>query len=87
MFRNRLNLKKDALSFIDKISKRLWCIQIKTAIRTIQSHVNKEHLQKYLDEYFYRLNRSIYKDSIFDNIFKRLVAHPHRGWKQIVVIK
>lgn len=55
--------------------------QIKTAIRTIQSHVNKQHLQKYLDEHFYRLNRSIYKDSIFDNIFKRLVAHPHRGWK------
>jgi ISXO2-like transposase domain/Transposase zinc-ribbon domain len=61
--------------------------QIKTAIRTIQSHVNKGHLQKYLDEYFYRLNRSIYKNSIFDNIFKRLVSHPHRGWKQIVVIK
>lgn len=61
--------------------------QIKTGIRTIQSHVKKEHLQKYLDEYFYRLNRSIYKDSIFDNIFKRLVSHPHRGWKQIVVIK
>ncbi|WP_158728025.1 MULTISPECIES: IS1595 family transposase [unclassified Flavobacterium] len=61
--------------------------QVKTAIRTIQSHVKKEHLQKYLDEYFYRLNRSIYKDSIFDNIFKRLVSHPHQGWKQIVVIK
>lgn len=61
--------------------------QIKTAIRTIQTHVHKEHLQKYLDEYFYRLNRSIYKESIFDNIFKRLVAHNHKGWKQIVVTK
>jgi hypothetical protein len=61
--------------------------QIKTGIRTIQSHVKKEHLQKYLDEYFYRLSRLIHKDSIFDNIFKRLVSHPHQGWKQIVVIK
>ena len=43
--------------------------QIKTAIRTIETHVKKEHLQKYLNEYFYRLNRLIYKDIIFDNIF------------------
>ncbi|MEN9907359.1 MAG: hypothetical protein RLZZ540_500 [Bacteroidota bacterium] len=61
--------------------------QVKTAITTIQSRVKKEHLQKYSNEYFYRLNRSIYKDSIFDNIFKRLVSDPHQGWKQMVVIK
>lgn len=61
--------------------------QIKTALRTIQTHVSKWHLQKYLDEYFYRLNRSIFKETIFDNIFKRMVAHQHRGWKQIVVVK
>lgn len=29
--------------------------QIKSALRTIQTHVKKQHLQKYLDEYFYRL--------------------------------
>ncbi len=61
--------------------------QIKTAVRTIQTHVCKDYLQKYLDEYFYRLNRSLFKETIFDNLFKRLVAHNHRGWKQIVVIK
>lgn len=61
--------------------------QVKSGIRTIQTHVMKEHLQKYLDEFFYRLNRSIHKDSIFDNIFKRMVEHPHQGWKQIVVSK
>ena len=59
--------------------------QIKTTVRTIQTHVKKEHLQKYLDEYFYRLNRSLFKQTIFDNLFKRLVAHHHQGWKQIVV--
>jgi len=61
--------------------------QIKTNIRTIQTHVQKGHLQKYLDEYFYRLNRSLFKETIFDNLFKRLVRHPHKGWKQIVVTK
>ena len=61
--------------------------QIKSALRTIQTHVKKEHLQKYLDEYFYRLNRSIFKETIFDNLFRRLVKHKHYGWNQIVVIK
>ena len=61
--------------------------QIKSTLRTIQTHVKKEHLQKYLDEYFYRLNRSIFKETIFDNLFRRLVNHKHYGWNQIVVIK
>jgi hypothetical protein len=61
--------------------------QIKSGIRTIQTHVNIGHLQKYLDEYFYRLNRSIFKDTIFDNLFKRVVAHQKSSWLQIVLAK
>ncbi|MET4084147.1 hypothetical protein ABIB40_004121, partial [Pedobacter sp. UYP30] len=57
------------------------------AVRTIQTHVHKYHLQKYLDEYFYRLNRSIFKKTIFDNLFKRMIKHQHIGWKSIVVPK
>lgn len=51
--------------------------QIKSGLRTIQSHVEKGHLQKYLDEYFYKLNRSLFKETIFDNLFKRLVERSH----------
>jgi len=61
--------------------------QIKSGIRTIQTHVDKGHLQKYLDEFFYRLNRSIFKDFIFDNLIKRLVAQRHYSWNQIVLVK
>lgn len=61
--------------------------QIKSGLRTIQTHVNIGHLQKYLDEYFYRLNRSIHKETIFDNLFKRLVKHEHFQWAQIVLSK
>ena len=61
--------------------------QIKSGIRTTQSHVDKGHLQKYLDEYFYKLNRSQFKDTIFDNLFKRMVNHNHRGWQKIVLSK
>lgn len=51
--------------------------QIKSALRTIQTHVKKQHLQRYSDEYFYRLNRSVFKETIFDNLFRRLVSHKH----------
>jgi hypothetical protein len=44
-------------------------------------------LQKYLDEYFYRLNRLLFKETIFDNLFKRLVNHEHNQWSQIVLNK
>jgi hypothetical protein len=60
--------------------------QIKSGIRTIQTHT-KGHLQRYLDEYFYRLNRSIFKNTIFDNLFKRMVMHINLNWSQIVLIK
>jgi len=60
--------------------------QIKSGIRTIQTHVSKGHLQRYLDEYFYRLNRSIFKETIFDNLFKRLVAHQKCDWAKIVLV-
>jgi transposase-like protein len=61
--------------------------QIKSGIRAIQTHVNIGHLQRYLDEYFYRLNRSLFKETIFDNLFKRLVNHEHNKWSQIVLNK
>jgi transposase-like protein len=61
--------------------------QIKSWIRTIQSHVDKGHLQKYLDEYCYRLNRSIHKQTIFHNLFCRMVKHKPVGWNEVVLTK
>jgi len=61
--------------------------QLKSWIRTIQTHVHKHHLQKYLDEFFYRLNRSIHKETIFDNLIRRMIVHEWVGWKEIVVPK
>jgi len=61
--------------------------QLKSGIRTIQTHVHRFHLQKYLDEYFYRLNRSIYKETIFDNLIRRMMNHPWVSWKSLVVPK
>jgi hypothetical protein len=61
--------------------------QIKSEIRTIQTHVNRGHLQKYLDEYFFRLNRSIYKETIFNKLFERMVNHSLVFEKNLVLTK
>jgi hypothetical protein len=61
--------------------------QVKSGIRTIQTHVNKGHLQKYLDEYFFRLNRSIHKKTIFHKLVLRMLAHQPVPWSQIVLSK
>jgi hypothetical protein len=61
--------------------------QIKSGLRTIQTHVKRGHLQKYLDEYFFRLNRSIYKETIFNKLFERMVNHKLVLGKELVLTK
>ncbi len=48
--------------------------QIKTWLRTTFSWVHKNHINRYLDEYSFRINRSISKQTIFHNLIKRMVA-------------
>lgn len=47
--------------------------QVKSWIRTTFSWVSKENIDRYLDEYSYRLNRSQSKSTIFHNLIKRMV--------------
>jgi len=48
---------------------------VKSWLRTIPGHVSKKHIQKYLDEFCYRINRSQAKETIFDNLVNKLVGH------------
>ena len=48
--------------------------QIKAWLRSVYSWVHEEHIQKYLDEYSYRLNRSIYKQTIFHKLIERMIS-------------
>ena len=49
------------------------CIQqLKSWIRGIHHSVNHDYLQGYLDEFCYRINRSIHKNTIFDNMISRM---------------
>jgi len=45
--------------------------------------MNENQIEKYLDEYSYRLNRSIHKQTIFDNLINRMVNTKHIGYKDI----
>jgi hypothetical protein len=50
------------------------CIQqLKSWLRGIHHSVNPDYLQGYLDEFCYRINRSIHKETIFDNLLIRMI--------------
>ena len=58
--------------------------QLKSWIRGIHHSVDRKYLQGYLDEFGYRINRSIHKETIFDNLLQRMVyAKPmtKKQWK------
>ena len=58
--------------------------QLKSWIRGIHHSVDIKYLQGYLDEFCYRINRSIHKDTIFDNLLQRMAyAQPmtKKQWK------
>lgn len=47
--------------------------QLKSWIRGIHHSVHPDYLQGYLNEFCYRINRSIFKESIFDNLLNRMM--------------
>lgn len=47
--------------------------QLKSWIRTIFSGVSKKYIQNYLNEFSFRLNRSIFKETIFHKLIERVV--------------
>ena len=57
--------------------------QVKSWIRTTFAHVDKGHIQKYFDEYCFRINRSIFKNTIFHKLIERVVNTRHYSYQQI----
>ncbi len=48
--------------------------QVKSWIRTTYSWVSDFNINRYLDEFCYRINRSQMKDNIFNNLLRRMVS-------------
>lgn len=57
--------------------------QVKSWIRTTFAHVDKGHIQEYFDEYCFRINRSIFKETIFHKLIERVVNSKHVSYQQI----
>ena len=58
--------------------------QVKSWIRTTYSRVSEFHLDRYLDEFCYRINRSQMKDGIFNNLIHRMVDAPEKYQSEII---
>ncbi len=48
--------------------------QVKSWIRTTYSWVSDHHINRYLNEFCYRINRSQMKNNIFNNLVRRMVS-------------
>ncbi len=59
--------------------------QVKSWMRSTFSWIHQDHIEKYLDEYSYRLNRSIHKQTIFDNLINRMINTQHIGYQEIKI--
>lgn len=55
----------------------------KNWLRGVHSYCNKEYLQKYIDEYFFRFNRRNHRKSILDKILQRFALHEPVTKKEI----
>jgi len=60
--------------------------QLKSWLRTIYSYVDRYHINSYLDEFTYRINRSVFKHTIFHNIIQRIINAPHISYKEIKIV-
>ncbi|MGB5942721.1 MAG: IS1595 family transposase, partial [Leeuwenhoekiella sp.] len=58
---------------------------LKAGLRSVYSWVHENHIEKYLDEYSYRLNRSIHKQTIFDNLIDRMAKTKPIDYKDIKI--
>ena len=58
--------------------------QIKSWIRTVPTHVSKKHIQSYFDEFTFRINRSIFKETIFHKTIQRMMREMPIYHNQII---
>lgn len=58
--------------------------QVKSWIRTTYSWVSEKNINRYFDEFCYRINRSQSKETIFNNLIKRMVKADNITHKKIV---
>jgi len=58
--------------------------QVKSWIRTTYSWVSANNIERYFNEFSYRINRSQSKDTIFNNLIKRMIKSENILHNQII---
>ncbi len=58
--------------------------QVKSWLRTTYSWVSEKNIDRYYNEFCYRINRSQNKETIFNNLIKRMVAADNITHEQII---
>lgn len=56
--------------------------QVKSWLRSVPTHISKQHAQKYYDEFAYRINRSQSKQTIWHNSIIRMINNRPLTWNQ-----
>ena len=59
--------------------------QVKAWLRSVFSWVHQEHIEKYLAEYSFRINRSIYKETIFHKLVERMIIAKPASYQLIKI--
>lgn len=58
--------------------------QVKSWLRTTYSWVSEKNIERYFNEFCYRINRAQYKESIFNNLITRMVLADKITYEQII---
>jgi transposase-like protein len=58
--------------------------QVKSWLRTTYSWVSEKNIERYFNEFCYRINRSQYKESIFNNLIRRMVVADNITHEQLI---
>lgn len=59
--------------------------QVKSWLRSTYSWMHHEHIESYLSEYSFRINRSIYKKTIFHKLIERMVKANPYSYQDIII--
>ena len=59
--------------------------QVKSWLRSTYSWMHKGHIESYLAEYSFRINRSIFKETIFHKLIERMINAKPYSYQDIII--
>lgn len=59
----------------------------KNWLRGVHSYCNKEHLEEYIGEYFFRFNRRNHRQSILNKALERMILHKPMTRKALMILE